>query len=195
MLVAEGNLQVVDGLAVALKAEMSRLDDARMDRPDGDFMDFFAGHLEEVGRAAGSRRWKANRLQPRMAEGFDVALLKNLTLVEMCLRAIWGERLILSADIGGDDRNFPFVGPSQGGEQPKRARSRIERIREKRGKPATGRDAVHDFATEGLHGQQRAIRQRKCVAVMDEKTLGGGHQLTPKAATAWRSKWVSGGGT
>ena len=45
---------MIDRLAVALEAKMARLDDAGVDRADGDFMDLFARHLEEVGHAAGT---------------------------------------------------------------------------------------------------------------------------------------------
>ena len=51
MLVAERNLQVEDLLAVALKAEMPRLDDAGMDRADGHLVDLLALDAVEVGDA------------------------------------------------------------------------------------------------------------------------------------------------
>ncbi len=44
MLIAERDLQVKDMLAVALETEMARLDDARMDGPDGDLVDLVAVH-------------------------------------------------------------------------------------------------------------------------------------------------------
>ena len=71
MLVAQGDFQMVDRLAVALEAEMARLDDAGMDRADGHFMDLLARHLEEVGHAAGLRAGKANRLQPGMTQAAE----------------------------------------------------------------------------------------------------------------------------
>ena len=59
MLIAQRNFQVVDRLAVALEAEMARLDDAGVDRADGHLVDLLARHLEEVGHAA-SRRSSAD---------------------------------------------------------------------------------------------------------------------------------------
>ena len=48
MLIAERDLQVKDLLAVALEAEMSRLDDAGVNRTDRDLVDLFAFDPEEV---------------------------------------------------------------------------------------------------------------------------------------------------
>ena len=50
MLIAQRDFQVIDRFAVALEAEMARLDDAGVDRADGHFVDLFARHPEEVGR-------------------------------------------------------------------------------------------------------------------------------------------------
>src|SRR5262245_56098846 len=47
MLVAERNLQMEDGLAVALKPEVAGLDDASVNGSDRDFMDLFARDCEE----------------------------------------------------------------------------------------------------------------------------------------------------
>ncbi len=49
MLVAERDLEVEDVLAVALEAEVPRLDDAGVDRADGDLVDLVALDAEEVG--------------------------------------------------------------------------------------------------------------------------------------------------
>ena len=51
MLVAERDLQVEDLLAVALEAEMPRLDDAGVNGADGDLVDLFALDAEEIGDA------------------------------------------------------------------------------------------------------------------------------------------------
>ena len=47
MLIPEGNLQVQNFLAVALKAEMPRFDDARMDRPNRYLVYLLAFHAVE----------------------------------------------------------------------------------------------------------------------------------------------------
>ena len=107
MLVAQRDFQMVDRLAVTLEAKMARLDDAGMDRTDGDFMDLFARHLEEVGHAAGLGHlrwcgsctatsansgwqcncqpntvgcWKSNRLQLGMANRRNFPLLEYFAL-------------------------------------------------------------------------------------------------------------------
>ena len=107
MLVAQRDLQVKDLLAVALEAEMPRLDDAGVDRTDRDLVDLLALDPEEVGDAddrsfarppapgvvAGAvRAMKANRLEPGMPFGTDPVLLGNLALEEMDLRAVGGQR-------------------------------------------------------------------------------------------------------
>ncbi len=53
MLIAEGDLQVEDVLAVALETEVPRLDDTGVHRPDGDLVDLMAVDAEEFG---GDRR-------------------------------------------------------------------------------------------------------------------------------------------
>ncbi len=103
MLVAERNLQVEHLLAVALEAEMPRLDDARVDRADGDLVDFLALDAEELRHArqdflvrlaaprvaAGAvRAMEPDRLQPRMAFGPHAPLLGDLALEPVRLRAV-----------------------------------------------------------------------------------------------------------
>ena len=135
MLVAQGDFQVVDRLAVALEAEMAGLDDAGVDRADGHFMDLVARHLEEVGHAAlqitltpcpspirpstACRRGeigKADRLQPGMTERPNVPLLEDFAFEEVGLRTIGRDRRILRTDIGRDDRQVAFVGHGQHGQ-------------------------------------------------------------------------------
>ncbi len=48
MLVAESYFQVENRFSVALKAEMTRLDDSGMDRTDGDLMDLIPGNPEKI---------------------------------------------------------------------------------------------------------------------------------------------------
>ena len=56
MLVAQRDLQVKDVLAVALEAEMSRLDDAGMHGPDGDLVDLVALNAKESSRGCAWRQ-------------------------------------------------------------------------------------------------------------------------------------------
>ena len=51
MLIAERDFQVKHVLAVALEAEVPRLDDARVDGADGDLVDLVALDAVEVGHA------------------------------------------------------------------------------------------------------------------------------------------------
>ena len=51
VLIAQGDLEVEDALAVALEAEVAGLDDARMHRPDGHLVDLLALDPVEIARA------------------------------------------------------------------------------------------------------------------------------------------------
>ena len=48
MLIAQRDFQMINRFAVALESEMARLDNAGVNRSDGDFVNLVAGHLEEV---------------------------------------------------------------------------------------------------------------------------------------------------
>ena len=95
VLVSERDLEMDDPFAVAIEAKMPGLDDAGVDRADRDFMDFGAGHLEEIGLAdGGAGRREADRLQPRMAVRIDAPLLMDLALEMVRRRAIRRQRRI-----------------------------------------------------------------------------------------------------
>ena len=107
VLVAERDLQVEDLLAVALEAEMPRLDDAGVDRADRDLVDLLALDAVEVGDAddrglarlpapgvvaRAVRGVEADRLEPGMPLGTDAVLLGDLPLEEVDLRAVGRQR-------------------------------------------------------------------------------------------------------
>jgi hypothetical protein len=102
MLVAERDLEVEDLLAVALEAEVARLDHSGVHRPDGDLVDSLALDAEEVGDArrrrrigrvlSAPRRVVADRLEPGMPDGADAELLGDLALEHVRLRAAGSER-------------------------------------------------------------------------------------------------------
>ena len=90
MLVAEGDFQVQHFLARALETKMARLDDARVDRPDGDFVNFAALHAEKFangGRVAVA--FPPHGLEPRMAFGREAVLLPDFAFEQMRLRDEW----------------------------------------------------------------------------------------------------------
>src|SRR5439155_17063555 len=101
VLVPERDFQMYDPLAVAVEAEMARLDDPGMHRPDGHLMDLGAVNREELGIAD---RWAAGReayrLQPGVASRLDAVLLVNLALEMMRRRALRGEGGITGGDRG-----------------------------------------------------------------------------------------------
>src|SRR3989339_332657 len=102
VLIAERNLKMENLLAMTLKAEMPRFDDAGMNRPDGDLMDFFAFDTIEIGDARNNRRFgrsipavfvfairmmKANRLQPGMTQRMHTPLFRQFAFEPVSLRA------------------------------------------------------------------------------------------------------------
>src|SRR6266511_4954015 len=99
MLVAQHDLQEEDLLAVSLKPEMAGLDDAGMHRADRDLVHLMPGNLEEivplpVERGGRPRRGPVvggmapNRLEPGMAHRYHAALLGDLPLEQVRLRAV-----------------------------------------------------------------------------------------------------------
>ena len=107
MLVAQRNLQVKDLLAVALEAEVPRLDHAGMNGTDGDLVDLLPFDPEKIRDpddrslalpsaprvvAGAIRAMKANRLEPGMPFGTDPVLLGKFPLEEVDLQTIGGER-------------------------------------------------------------------------------------------------------
>ena len=61
MLIAQGDLQVEDMLAVTLEAEVPRLDHAGVNRPDRDLVDLVAFDAEEIGAGRVGRRARSTR--------------------------------------------------------------------------------------------------------------------------------------
>src|SRR5271154_4229242 len=98
VLIAQRNLQVGNMLAVALEAEMARIEHAGVYRSDRHLVDFFAFHAEEFGDRAedllahgarpgvvarAMRGVETNRLEPRMADRYHAPLLGDFTLEPM----------------------------------------------------------------------------------------------------------------
>ena len=99
VLVTERDFQMQHLLARALKTEMPWLDDARMHRADGHFVDLATVHAEEVAHTGARPVVFPHRLQPRMVLGNGAVLFPYLALeqmrLSMCGRQRWkgpGER-------------------------------------------------------------------------------------------------------
>ena len=103
MLVAQRNFQVEYVFAVTLKAKMSRLDHAGVNRPHGNFVDFLPLDAVKIGdaddgslarlpapgivpRSIGGV--KPNRLEPRMPFGTHAVLFGDFSLEEVHLRTV-----------------------------------------------------------------------------------------------------------
>ena len=101
VLIAEGDLEMEDVLAMTLETEVAGLDDARVDGPDGDLVDFGSGHGEEVDDTGQNRRsrlpaprvatgairvMEADGLHPGMSLGPQAVLLGDFPLEQVCLR-------------------------------------------------------------------------------------------------------------
>ncbi len=121
VLVAQGDFQVQDLLAEALKAEMTGLDDAGMHRSDPDLVDLVA--LDLVVLHVADQRMlrrvpapgiavampdpvKADRLQPGMALGHDPELFGHFPLEEMELGPAQGESRVTARQLAAHDVQF-----------------------------------------------------------------------------------------
>jgi len=93
VLVAERDLEMQHGLAVALEPEVAGLDHAGVHRADRDFVSLAAGDREEVRdadrrcglRAPSPRRLESHGLEPRMADRWHPPLLRDLALEQVNL--------------------------------------------------------------------------------------------------------------
>ncbi len=113
VLVAQGDLEVEDFLAVALEAEMAGLDDAGVDRADRDLVHLLALDAVEVADARSDRRARlarcaqasrpvperdvAQRLEPGVADRLYSVLLRDLALEGLGLRTERRQRRIVVA--------------------------------------------------------------------------------------------------
>src|SRR5579862_7529068 len=100
MLVAQSDFEVEHPLAVAVKAEMPRLDDPGMHRANRDLVNFGAGDPEELAFVNGnaSATGETNGLEPRVSFRVNTPFLIDFTLEVMGSRAIRRERGITAGD-------------------------------------------------------------------------------------------------
>ena len=120
VLVAQGDLQVEDGLAVALEAEVARLDDARVDGTHGHLVDRLALDAEEVHDgglgvlpdlpALRPGAVEADRLQPGVALGQDPELLRQLPFEEVGLGTVGGQGRVGGTGEAGPGGAEPALG-------------------------------------------------------------------------------------
>jgi len=165
VLIAEGDLQVIDRLAVALEAEMARFDDAGVHGTDGHLVNLLAGDLEEVRHAArrGARlpaphvrpvapgAFEPHRLQPGMPLRGDAPLLGDLPLEQVRLRACRRQGRVRVPDVGGNDRQQARVLPREKGHQ---AHGIAGRIAEERREASAVLNVLHDILAELVRRQQ-----------------------------------------
>src|SRR5581483_6310598 len=128
MLVAESDFEMKHLLAVALKAEVAGLDDAGMNGPDRDLVDFLALHRKETLLARLSSVVAADRLEPWMSLRDDVPLLRDFTFEPMGLRTFDGKRGIGAINYRAKDRDVSVDGIGNHGDKtdvaPARRRSK-----------------------------------------------------------------------
>jgi hypothetical protein len=158
VLVAERDFEMQHALAVAAEAEMPRLDDAGMHRPDRDLVDLLAADPEEIDAAdLGPARRETDRLQPRMALRFDAPLLENLALEIMGRREIRRQRRVGGADVAAAQTDFTAPIVSQRGKQTDAVSLPPEPAEEQQA--AAGGDRIDHGASEGIDAEHRHGRQ------------------------------------
>ncbi len=86
MLVTQGNLQVQNVLPCALESEMSRFDNARVDRANSNFMNFTTVDAKELAIGGCVAIPASHRLEPRMPVRFEAMLFPNFTFKKVGLR-------------------------------------------------------------------------------------------------------------
>ena len=168
VLVPQVDLQVVDGLAVALEPEVARLDDAGVDGTHGDLMHLFAAHrevpiacVERAGRTG--KIVDAHRLEPRVSLRRHARLLQYLALEEVDLRAVRRHRRVGGAHDRRERReDMPLVVGDHGVEAggigwPANTEQRYD--------PSAVCDGVDDLAPELFYRQIGNGRQWRCLAV------------------------------
>ena len=191
MLVAQGDLQVEDGLAVALESEVAGFDHPGVDRSDGYLVDLIPSHLEEV-RHARHRGFGpspgvpgapgavvAHRFQPGMARWHDAELLGHLPFEEVglgTLRSDGGEAGLLKAGLA-DPQPVPLV-LRKNGEYPQIG-SRTEA-----GQALAFLDGLEDLVPEGIDIELLQPGQGHGLAVAEggESALAHGCPSTLAAA-------------
>ncbi len=180
VLVAERDLEVEDLLAVALEAEVSRLDDPGVHGADGHLVHLLALDAIEVGYAdrgdlvrVPPRGLKAHRLEPWVSRRNDAPQLGELALEEVHLGALRGHRiervrleprarqLEVAVTIDGDD-----------GEQVHRVVGRGDT--EERGDARATRGSPDDGAPEGREVHARdGVAVERAPVVSDERRAHG----------------------
>ena len=186
MLIAQGDLQMEDPLAVALEPEVARLDHARVDGPHGHLVDLLALHAEEVDhtgnrhsatlpgvRRAVPGKVESHGLQPGMAFGDDAGLLGELPLEEVGLGAIGREGGIArSVELGAQDtQDVPRIVREHGVE------AQVQ-IAAEAGEAVPFLDAPQDGVPERTDGQLRHLPQGQALAVAEDRQISGTHGCT-----------------
>ena len=184
MLVPQRDLEVVNRFAVTLESEMARLNDARVHRPHGHFMDFVAGHLKEVGDAArhgscgrgrglsdcgrGSR--EADGFQPGMPDRDDSLLFPDFPFEPVGLRAHAGQRRILT--VHRCDKHLQGRIRIAGHDGRQVALRLCRGLGEQSGDPPSGFDRSHDRIAPVSGRGKRHRRIRKSLAIVHAKAIG-----------------------
>src|SRR5437763_1048275 len=195
VLVAEHDLEEQHLLAVRLKPEVPRLDDAGVHRADRDLVHLVARDPEERVRLAVHRprpatrrqvilRMPAQRLEPGMALRHDAALLGDLALEQVCLRAGRRERRVALPDEGARGAE---LAPSVIGEHGDEARLVVPlRHAEERNDAPARHDRSRDRGAEALDGFARdgRPRDRPPVAKPRPQLVERGHGAAPPSAAA-----------
>ena len=196
VLVSERDLEMDHTLSVALEPEMSRLDDARVHGSDPDFVDFFPLDFEEIGDsrnqgitlrpvpsvAAGTVRLVvSDRLEPGMPLRPHAPLLRDLTLEEVSLGEVGGERRVALPHVGRGHGEGRLSRAREDRDQPHPA-GRFGHSKEGDDAPSLGGPREH--LAERLEPQAGDVAEPRDPAVRQAQDRSDGHQPAPNAWAA-----------
>ena len=199
VLVAERDLQVEHLLAVALEAEMPRLDDAGVHRAHRHLVDLLAVAREEVSHAGNRRRgqtgsrlsayggWKRIGLSQGWPPG-NAPLLGDLALEPVGLRAVGGQRRIrVPPPAVRRTESAPPVVVGQDGDEIGR-RSAARACPKNAAMRAAGRDASRTALAELRESQAAGCRAARPLVPLTPRAMRGHRHHLQADARASRSQ-------
>jgi hypothetical protein len=153
VLIPKRDFEMKHQLAHAGESEVPRLDDTRMDRSHGHFMNVGAGYFKEIGDAYRSSS-EPNWFEPGMAQRADSPQLRYFPFKPVRLRTTGRERWISFTDFCRKNPESALIVSRCHG---KETVSVISRLRKQRHQPVSMPDDINNFVGEVRDRRYRDI--------------------------------------